>query len=195
MKLSATSEANRTRSSGFTILELLIVVAMAMIIAGIAIPYTLSAYRTYELNSAASQVASILKFTRMEAIRLNKPVPCREQAVANGTQIWSDDNNDNIAQPTEQQILLTSSGDLVALASVPNNAQIAAALGIANLTAPGNSITFDQRGAVVNPAGVYAICLHNTATTAPGYRAVILLPSGAIQLWSADSAGNWNRVD
>lgn len=195
MKLSATARTNRSRSRGFTMIELLVVIAMAMVIAGIAIPYTLSAYRTYELDSAASQVASILKFTRMEAIRLNTPVPCREQAVANGTQIWSDDNNDGIWQSSEQQILLTSSGDFVSLASVPNTGTIAAAIGVANLTAPGNAVTFDQRGAVVNPAGVYAICLDNTSTTAPGYRAVILLPSGAIQLWSADSGGNWNRTN
>lgn len=194
-----------SRSAGFTLIELLIVMAMGFVIMAIAIPYGLAAYRTYKLDSAALQVASSLKFTRMEAIRLNTPIDFRSQVLASGnTQIWTDSNgppyNDGIVQASENQALLTSSGNFVAIGGVPNTAAIAAAIGGGALTgvAPAAGlIAFDQRGAVVpgvvGPA-VYAICIQNTSVPTAGYRAVIVLPSGAIQMWSADAGGTWHQT-
>jgi Tfp pilus assembly protein FimT len=189
--------------AGFTLVEILIVIAMGFIIMAIAIPYGLSAYRTYELDSAAMQVASSLKFTRMEAIRLNTPIDFRSQVLANGnTQIWTDSNgppyNDGIVQATENQAVLTASGNVVAIGGVPNTAAIAAAIGGPALTgvpAAGGLITFDQRGAVVNPVvAVYAICIQNTSVPTAGYRAIVVLPSGAIQMWAAGAGGNWHQT-
>ncbi len=192
----------RSRTAGFSTVELLIVVAIAFIMAAVAIPQALGAYRTYQLNNAASEVAGILKFTRLEAIRQNKPVTCRGQAAAGGgTQIWTDEpapglpNGNLAADPTEKQILLGSSGDTVAMGGVPNIAAIRAQLGVAAFTdaTASNGIQFDQRGAV-NPVGVfYIVCIQNTAVPTAGYRAVIVMPSGSVQTWSADSAGNWTQ--
>ena len=192
-----------SRFAGFTLVELLIVIAMGFVIMAIAVPYGLTAYRTYELDSAAMQVASSLKFTRMEAIRLNTPIDFRSQVLANGnTQIWTDSNgppyNDGIVQASENQALLTASGNIVAIGGVPNTAAIAAAIGGPALTgvpAAGGLIAFDQRGAVVNPVlAVYAICIQNTSSPAVGYRAIIVLPSGAIQMWAAGAGGNWHQT-
>ena len=187
---------SRSRTAGFSTVELLIVVAIGFIMAAVAIPQALGAYRTYQLNNAASEVAGILKFTRLEAIRQNKSVTCTGQAApAGGTLIWTDENGDNQVQPTENQILLGTSGDTVAMGGVPNIAAIRAQLGVAAFTdaTVGNGIQFDQRGAV-NPVGVfYIICIQNTAVPTAGYRAVIVMPSGSVQTWSADSAGNWTQ--
>ena len=192
------------RTAGFSTVELLIVVAIGFIMAAVAIPQALGAYRTYKLNDAATRVAGILKFTRMEAIRQNKPVTCRGQAAAGGgTQIWADEPapgfpNGNFApDPTEKQILLGSGGNTVAMGTVPNLAAIRGNLGVAAFTdaTAGNGIQFDQRGAV-NPVGVFnIICIQNTAVPTAGYRAVIVMPSGAVQTWSADNAGNWTQVN
>lgn len=195
--------SSHSRSAGFSLVELLIVIAIAFIIAAVGIPQTLGAYRTYKLNNAATEVAGILKFTRLEAIRQNKPVTCRGQAAAGGTRIWVDEpapgfpNGDLAAEPTENQILLGSAGDTVAVGGVPNIAAIAGNLGVAGFTdaTAGNGIQFDQRGAV-NPVGVfYIICIQNTAVPTAGYRAVIVMPSGAVQIWSADNAGNWMQAN
>src|SRR5690348_3205058 len=62
---------SRSRTEGFSTIELLIVVAIAFILAAVAIPQAMGAYRTYKLNDAAVRVAGILKFTRLEAIRRN----------------------------------------------------------------------------------------------------------------------------
>ena len=194
---------SRSRTAGFSLVELLIVIAIAFIIAAVGIPQALGAYRTYKLNNAATEVAGILKFTRLEAIRQNKPVTCRGQAVAGGTRIWVDEpapglpNGNLAADPTEDQILLGSVGDTVAVGGVPNLAAIAGNLGVAGFTdaTAGNGIQFDQRGAV-NPVGVfYIICIQNTAVPTAGYRAVIVMPSGAVQTWTADNAGNWTQAN
>ena len=62
------------------------------------------------------------------------------------------------------------------------------------------SIIYDQRGVVVPYAGgpasstVYALYLGNPSDPSSGYRAIITLPSGAVQVWTSSSAGNWQRV-
>lgn len=194
---------SRSRTAGFSLIELLIVIAIAFIIAAVGIPQALTAYRTYKLNNAATEVAGILKFTRLEAIRQNKPVTCRGQAAAGGTRIWTDEpapgspNGNLAADPTEKQILLGPGGDTVAVGGVPNLAAIAGNLNVAAFTdaTAGNGIQFDQRGAV-SPVGVfYIICIQSTVAPTAGYRAVIVMPSGAVQTWSADNAGNWTQAN
>lgn len=187
-------------SRGFGIVELLIVAAISVILVAIAVPSGLSAYRSYKLSDGAAQVEMMLKYTRLEAIRLNTPINCDSRLLANGNyQIWTDSNNDGIAQRTEKQVSLNSSAYLMALAAVPNTAAIAASLNVAALTgiAPGSlpMIQFDQRGAVVNPVGVYAIAIGNTLIPAAGYRIVVLLPSGSTQIWASAANGGWHQTN
>lgn len=191
----------RTNSeSGFSLIEALIVVAIAFVMLAVAVPSFLQAYRQYQLDSAASQVAGVLKATRSAAIRLNAQVPvnCLIRVNAGQTQMWADSNNDGNAQASEPQILLSGNVNLVAAGVVPNTAGLAAAIGVPVLTATplnnGVADTFDGRGAA-NPAapGVFVLYVGNTALPALGYRAVVLMPSGSIQVWSADRAGAWRQ--
>jgi Tfp pilus assembly protein FimT len=183
---------------GFSLVELVIVVAFALILSAIAMPAMKRTLRGYQMNDAANQVAGIVKFTRFEAIRRNSPVTCvNTQNGANGpATIWSDDNGDNVAQSTEKQILLSSSTNLQPAGAVPNTGGLAAAVGAGALTAinPTNgNITFDQRGAVV-PPGLYVFYVGNSATANDGYRAVIILPSGSIQVWTYNGGGTWVQL-
>lgn len=188
---------------GFTLVELLTVAAVIMIAFAIAVPMLLSAYRSYELTNGATQVEMVLKYTRLEAIRLNTRINCDSQLLGNGNyQIWTDSNNpvnDGIAQRTEKQVSLNSTANLVALGVVPNTAPIAVSLGVAALTgiAPASvpMVQFDQRGAVVNPVGLYAVAIGNTLVPTAGYRIVILLPSGSTQIWAGDANGNWHQTN
>ena len=45
-----------------------------------------------------------------------------------------------------------------------------------------------------NPALVYVFYLNNQGDPSVGARAVILLPSGSVQIWKADSLGNWQSI-
>ncbi|HEV2421788.1 MAG TPA: hypothetical protein VGS59_08785 [Candidatus Acidoferrales bacterium] len=189
---------------GFGIVELLIVAAIAITILAIATPTILQAYRSYKVSSAAAQVDMMVKYTRLEAIRLNTspaaPINLDCQQLGNGKyQIWTDSNKTGILQNTEKRTFFNSGADLMALAAVPATAQITAALGGTPLVgiAPGNGpmLGFDGRGAVANPAGVYAIAVGDTVAPKAGYRIIVVLPSGSTQIWSGDAYGNWHQTN
>lgn len=185
---------------GVSLVETLVVMAVAAVILAIATPSFLQAYRGYQLDNAAAQVAGVLKSTRFQAIRLNTQVNFDILAAGGQTRIWGDSNvpvNDGIEQSSEPQTLLGGNVNLVAAGVVPNTAGLAAAIGVPVLTATslnGVADTFDGRGAA-NPAapGVFVLYVGNTTIPAVGYRAVVLMPSGSIQVWSADGAGAWHQ--
>jgi prepilin-type N-terminal cleavage/methylation domain-containing protein len=201
MRRTALLGSKRTPSRGFSLVEVVIAMAVILILSAIALPAFVSAYRTYELTDAATQFAGLLKFTRFEAIRLNTNVNCVIQQTASVppvTNMWADSlptPQDGVEDPGEKQLLFGGTVNLVPPAAVPNAAGLAAAANVPALaTVPlaNGFVTFDRRGAV-NPAApqVYAFYLSNLNDTSVGARAVILLPSGSIQLWKADSLGNW----
>lgn len=190
------------RHAGFSLTELVVAVAVAMIVMAVALPAFLRAYHSYELSSAANQVADILRLTRYEAIRLNKQVACIIQPSADGpgmTNLWTDSNGNNVMDPTEKMVLLGNSGNLVNGGGVPNTASlISSAVGAVATTAPaagGTSIWFDARGALTAPTNVNVNVFYLASGIAPeaGYRAVLLMPAGAIQVWTGDVAGNWQQ--
>jgi Tfp pilus assembly protein FimT len=181
---------------GLTTLELVVSLGIILVVSAISIPAIVKAVRIYQLNDAASQVAGILKLTRFEAIRLNKPVSCVNlQTIANGpARLWSDRDGDGVEDATEKQILLGATATLVPAAAVPDASALAAAVGVPSMTSlnpASDSVKFDQRGAA-SPAGVYVIYVGNTSATDGGFRAVVLLPSGSVQIWT--DAGSASAV-
>lgn len=59
------------RVSGFTVLELIVAIAIAMIVLGIAVPSFMTWLPTLRLSSGARQVATDLQVARMKAISQN----------------------------------------------------------------------------------------------------------------------------
>ena len=190
--------SKRIASRGFSLIEVVIAMAVILILSAIALPAFLNAYRMYQLTDGATQFAGILKFTRAEAIRLNTNVSCQIQQTASVppvTNMWADSlptPEDGVEDPSEKQLLFSGTVNLVPAAAVPNVAGLLAAVGVPAF-ATSNAIKFDRRGAV-NPAQVYAFYLSNLNDTSVGARAVILLPSGSVQIWKADSLGNWQSI-
>lgn len=194
------SSVSSNEMRGLSTLELVVSLGIILIISAVAIPSITKTLRIYQLNDAATQLAGILKLTRFEAIRRNTPVNCvNAQAGANGpANVWSDSNGDGIEQPTEKQILLNVNATLVPEAAVPSAAALATAIGVATTTAinpASDSVKFDQRGAV-SPSAVYVIYVGNLSTSNSGFRAVVVLPSGSVQVWTyAGGASNvWQQL-
>jgi Tfp pilus assembly protein FimT len=185
---------------GLSTLELVVSLGIILAVSAMAIPSITKAVRIYQLNDAASRVSGILKLARFEAIRRNTPVNCVNlQATPNGeANLWADSNGDGVAQSTEKQIVLGLDATLVAAGSVPSAGSLAAAVGVPTVTAvnpASDSVKFDQRGAV-SPAGVYVMFVGNTSASYGGYRAVVVLPSGSVQVWTyAGSASSlWQQL-
>ena len=181
--------------------ELVVAILVAMILMALGLPAFLRAYRVYELNNAATQVANILRLTRYEAIRQNTSVQCIVQAsgsVPGDTNMWVDSIANGTLDPTEKMILLDPSGNLTDGGSVPGTAGlISSAVGSLAVTTPSptaSGVWFDPRGAVKPPSAVTVYYLGSAVAPDAGYRAVILMPAGSLEIWASDTSGNWQQL-
>ena len=188
------------RDSGFSMLEMILSLIVVMILAAIALPDFNRAYRIYQLNSSATRLAGLLKLTRFDGIRRNSLVSFQVQQTGTGWLAWSDPDRDGIPDITETQDPILAPISLLPAGVPPNPAAITAGVGggaLSTISGANATITFDQRGAVVfaaPPQAIYVLYLGNAAFPDYGYRAVVLLPSGATQVWSAPAGGPWIRI-
>ena len=201
----------RRPRNGFSLVELVLSLAVLLVITTLAIPVVLRSLQSYQLNSTASQLAGMLKFTKFDAIRQNTAVSCQIKFINGVWVVWADSNGDLSPDGAEPQMVISGSDTLLPAGSVPSPSPIAATLGAGNslftwtvLSGSDGSIIYDQRGVVVTPppgggpmvtaTTIYALYLGNPNDPNFGYRAIITLPSGAVQVWTSSSAGNWQRV-
>src|SRR5260370_32055123 len=101
---------SRRRMAGFSMVELIVVLAIGMIMTAIALPTAITQYRQYRLTSTAENLSSILQACRTDAIRFNTNVTCYFSPVPGGFTFWSDENNNFVADPNEPQYFFP--GDL-----------------------------------------------------------------------------------
>jgi len=62
---------SRTGAAGFTLIEILIVVAFIAVLAGAAVPAVTDAMRRYSLTSASQQVGNTIRSARQQAVGQN----------------------------------------------------------------------------------------------------------------------------
>lgn len=197
----------RSPRNGFSLVELVLSLAVLLVITTLAIPVVIRSLQTYQLNSTASQLAGMLKFTKFDAIRQNTAVSCQIQLINGVWVVWADSNGNLVPDGAEPQMVISGVDTLLASGTVPSPTAITASLGPGGTPLPWTvlsgsnaTITYDQRGVVVSSAGgpvstsVYALYIGNPNDPSSGYRAVITLPSGAVQVWTSSSAGNWQRI-
>jgi prepilin-type N-terminal cleavage/methylation domain-containing protein len=203
MPKSATrSSTHRSHSRGFSMVELVVSLCVLLILTAIAIPSLMRSFRTYQLNDAAARLSDMLKFTRFEAVRRNKQV-CFVMQQSGSTWVLGTDSSPNCGTTFDvngkQQVI---AGFATILSSgAPSPTAITAALGGAALNPLSGSpvsVTFDARGAIRVggnvSASVFVFYLGNVGDPEFGYRAVILLPSGSTQIWTAPAGGTWQQV-
>lgn len=190
----------RTRQFGFSLTELVVTIAVAMVLMGIAMPAFLRAYHSYQLTNAATQLTMMLRTARYDAIRFNKPVNCVVAPLtgdATATMVWSDVNGNNQQDPTEPMTVLGGGGNLIDPGTAPGIAALLGAAGITTGTTmvpPGNAtIKFDARGSL-NPATVNVFVLGSSQAPEAGFRAILLAPAGTTQMWIGDQTGNWQEL-
>lgn len=192
--------------SGFSLVELVLSMAVLLIITTLAVPIILRSIQSYQLNSAASQLSGMLKFAKFEAIRQNTPVSCQIKHQGANWVVWVDSNGDGTPNNNEPQMIVGAGDTLLLSGSVPSPNSIKSTLGAAStlpwmvLSGVDSEETFDHRGVLdfdyLTPptSTVYVLYLGNPNDSKAGYRAVVTLPSGAVQVWSAAAGGPWQRV-
>jgi prepilin-type N-terminal cleavage/methylation domain-containing protein len=196
------SRTRRSYNSGFSIVELAVSLTVLLILTAIAIPSLMYSFRTYQLNDAATRVSDMLKFTRYEAVRRNTQECFLIQQSPPNWVLGTDSTCTGTLDTNGRQQVITSFASLLS-SGMPSPSAISTALGgTAPTTKYGASIsiTFDARGAVrVSKGGAlapnaYAFYIGSTTDSEFGYRAVVLVPSGNIQIWTAPAGGAWQQV-
>ena len=185
------------RVSGFSLTELVVAMAVAMILMAVSLPAFLRAYHSYQLNNAATQVADIVRLTRYEAIRLNRTVNCvirpdgTDPTMTDAS--MTDVNGNPLTGVASRMIVLGPSGNLVAsvtgAGALPGKAALGATTPVA-ISPSGGTVQFDARGALTS-GKITVFYLKAPGSPDSGFRAVLLMPAGSIQIWSGDSTGTW----
>jgi len=188
----------RSRIGGFSMVELAVSLTVLMVLTAIAIPSLMHSFRTYQLNDTAARLSDMLKFTRFEAVRRNKQINFLIAASGNDWIAGTDSNNNGTIDLIEKQTRISGVITLLPSGVAPSPGSILAKLGAtssldASISGAAGSVTFDARGAV-SPLAAYVFYLGSPSGPDFGYRAVILLPSGATQIWTAPAGGPWRRT-
>jgi Tfp pilus assembly protein FimT len=193
----------RSAIAGFSIVELVVSLSVMLILTAIAIPTLMRSLRTYQLNDAATRLAAMLKFTRFEAVRRNTQINFLMQASGAGWLVGTDSNISGNIDPTDKQELIAGFATLLPSGVAPPPTAITNALGGTALTTKSGAagtITFDARGAIRTAIGgavsgsTYVFYIGSNNDPEFGFRAVILLPSGTTQIWTAPNGGAWQQV-
>ncbi len=189
--------------------ELAVSMTVLLILTAIAIPSLVRSFRTYQLNDAAGRFSDMLKFTRFEAVRRNTQLCFLMQQNGPGAG-WTLGTSSNCGAAFDangkQQVIAGFAAPLPAnTAGLPGQAAICSQLVNnagpcldATLTGINNAtIQFDARGAIRVGGNVssfvFVFYFGSAADPEFGYRAVILLPSGATQMWTGPQGGPWQR--
>ena len=175
--------------------ELAVSLCILLILTAIAVPSLLRSLRAYQLNSAAGNISDMLKFTRFEAVRRNTQVSFLMAPNGPGWIVWAGPGTDTAPSSTEKQLPIAGFASLVTSGAPPGLA--IAGSGPLNVLSGANCtpacLAFDARGAVT-PLAAYVLYVGSINDPDPGYRAVVLLPSGSTQIWSSPSAGPWHKI-
>lgn len=192
----------RKKRNGFSTLELVVVMSTILAISGIAVPSLTTNLRVYQLNSTASMVADQFKSARFDAIRKNISQTCFVTPNATGYQLWTDapGTGSGTYVTTDYTTTLSGSLSLVGSDALPDAGALNSALGVTGTTTMSGSssevsLTFDPRGAVSSSAAVNVFYVGYPGNPAFGYRAVVVMPSGSVQVWAPDGNGSWNQAN
>ena len=182
----------RSREFGFTLVEMVMTLAVGLILASMALPVMIGAIQNYRLNSIAQQTANFIELARYTAIRRNTTISVLQTVQSGNTVLYIDLNGNGTLDGGEPLLML------------PNDMQVAngqsltpgpASTGLNNAQDFAGTITFDYRGTVNYPAGgptgPYFLALGYTTQSQYGCRAVTVIPMGQIKIWRAPAGGTW----
>jgi prepilin-type N-terminal cleavage/methylation domain-containing protein len=165
---------------GFSIIELLVVVAITLTVTALAVPTIMATIGNYRVTTSASALAALIQETRMLAVRDNKCYSMETTAVGTNTGFFVDlaQNQTYAAQPfpstnPQQHEELTQLGATVKLIAAGNMpSQLTATI----IGGPSANFTLDSTDAVsFNARGLPCLVTPPGCATATSCQ---MLPSG-----------------
>jgi prepilin-type N-terminal cleavage/methylation domain-containing protein len=175
---------------GFSLLELVVVMAMSLVVAAVAAPNVMNTLANARLRSGISTVSGAVQSTRMLAVKNNKTYTARYTTNSSGAVVYTDlDNNGSfdVGEPIAQL------GSTVSLSSLPVSGTPSALdstlLGFTPTT--GVPPSFNSRGipadcssspCTPNQGFVYYFT-DQRPLNGNGWAALSITPAGRIKVW------------
>jgi prepilin-type N-terminal cleavage/methylation domain-containing protein len=180
---------SRVRQGGFSLIELMIVVAIVIMMAGVAMPPLLGAIAHAKLRGSSSDLSGLIQHSRMQAVKRNKTVTVHFVTIANIPFAVVKDVGDASLdlKGTDPQVQLGASGIQVAVPTGGVPPLTNAILSYTPLDLP-DLVSFNPRGlpckyaaGVCTTAGfVYYL----SDTSRPNvWTAVSISPGGRVKQW------------
>ncbi len=193
------------KHQGFTLLELMIVVAMILILGALSVPKMVTAVNDISLRYVASDLSGLLQSARMQAVRTNTATSTMAGTLPAGTPIYY------IAAPgvayAAGDTILTLNPNVTVWrgpgSGAPGEAAFLASLNFA-IDPAADPPSFSARGlpcigaAPCNPIlgqGFVMFVSHPGIVGNIPWAAVVVNPSAHIQVWTSDANGNWIQRD
>ena len=201
----------RKRQSGFSLIELLIVIAIIMVIAAMATPNVMNAVNNIRLRGSAGEVAGLLQQCRERAVRNNRYYTVKPATVTGAQAAYVDLNYNNAfdnapaAPALPEPIIQFPQSVSVVSAGAPNTANLIANC-CSTFTPQAATIlpSFNARGlpcvGASNPPVANSLCNIRDAANntvgfvyyinqarpfgAVGWAAVSVTPAGRIRVWT-----------
>lgn len=194
------------KTQGFTLLEVMIVLAVTLILGALAVPKIMATFNDMRLRYVATNLSGLLQSARIQAVRRNTFYSILPGVQAGGPIYYIDKPNaggyvaGDLMVPIDPAVTVTQ-GPITA---APNSAAFLASLNFA-VDPAADPPSFSARG--LPCIGAAAACpqvpgqgfvMFMSRARGSGntpWLAVVVNPSGHIQIWSCDPNGNWIQRD
>lgn len=163
------------RSAGFTLVELMMVVAILAIVMAIAVPSFNTMIKNNRLVAASNDLAGALHYARSEAVRRGRSVEVDaiSNDIGNGLRVWFDNDGDGSLDDGEELRLvrLETAGDIAISGDSDGT------------TGNDISLSYSPRGSVAGAGNQLTLTLCDDRTGDFG-KQLSLLASGVLRLAS-----------
>ncbi len=172
-------------ASGFSLLELMIVVGILVVIAAMAMPRIMTSVADVRLRSATNSASGLMQQARMMAIKDNMLRKVKYSNVTSGGFVYVDVNDDDHIQASEPQVQM---GSTILGYNAPTGlpALVQTNLGYTPVTT--SVLMFNARGlpcSAVNTCGSGMVIYFTDSRRvgSPGWGAVSVSPAGRVKTW------------
>ena len=180
----------RRREAGFSLVEAVIVVAIALVLLAVATPNLIRSWKTYRLSTQASLIANQIDVTRFTAVRRDRIITLSYVVVNGNSILYVDANNNNALDATDPQVQLPRDIQITG-GGFPGTGTMGPAYAAPTVMAPGSTIQINSRGTIQNGLGPYMFVVSYPAQPDYGFRAITITPMGQIKVWMAANNGTW----